>query len=120
MSYAYIHAHVTHKHMHVGNRHTYTISHLFFLQNGTLHQLHALLYMQNGFILTLLQRGPGGGGGGRGGKRREGGSDKGGGGGRKGEERGEKGGGRKEGRRKGAEERSNAGLPHSQLYMVVY
>lgn len=96
MSYAYIHAHVTRKHTHVGNRHTYTISHLFFLQNGTLHQLHALLYMQNGFILTLLQRGPGGGGGGRGGKRREGGSDK-----------GEEGGGRgrKEGKREGGEKR---------------
>ena len=82
---------------HACDQHTpiYTISHLFFLQNGTLHQLHAFLYMQNGFILTLLQRGPGGGGGGGGGKRREGGSDKGGGGG---EKRGE---------------RSNAGLPHS-------
>ena len=33
-------------------------SHLLFLQDSILHQLHALLYMQDGFILTLFQRRP--------------------------------------------------------------
>ena len=39
--------------------HHATPSHLLFLQDSILHQLHALLYMQDGFVLTLFQRRPG-------------------------------------------------------------